>query len=104
MSRVIVPAFRRDSIASVLRDDLNINVAVSISEANQADTDPLSPIPDHRGNCAAMAKRIAFTVHGKVQGVCFRDFTQQKASSYGITGYVKNTSDGKVCQRLQTHD
>jgi len=48
-----------------------------------------------------MAKRIAFTVHGKVQGVCFRDFTQQKASSYGITGYVKNTSDGKVAGEAQ---
>jgi len=43
-----------------------------------------------------MSKRIAFTVHGKVQGVCFRDFTQQKASNYGVTGHVNNTSDGKV--------
>lgn len=25
-----------------------------------------------------------------------RAFTQEKAQSYGITGFVKNTSDGKV--------
>ncbi|KIX05931.1 uncharacterized protein Z518_03905 [Rhinocladiella mackenziei CBS 650.93] len=43
-----------------------------------------------------MTKRIAFTVHGRVQGVCFRDFTQKKARRYGVTGYVVNTSDGKV--------
>ncbi|KAK4937127.1 hypothetical protein LTR10_022179 [Elasticomyces elasticus] len=43
-----------------------------------------------------MSSRIAFTVHGRVQGVGFRDFTQRKASSYGLTGFVKNTSDDKV--------
>lgn len=25
-----------------------------------------------------------------------RDFTQKKANSYGVTGWVRNTSDGKV--------
>ncbi|KIV95675.1 hypothetical protein PV10_03299 [Exophiala mesophila] len=43
-----------------------------------------------------MAKRVSFTVHGTVQGVCFRDFTRKKATSYGLTGFVRNTSDGKV--------
>ncbi|KAF7504259.1 hypothetical protein GJ744_002517 [Endocarpon pusillum] len=43
-----------------------------------------------------MAQRISYRVHGKVQGVFFRAFTQEKAQSYGITGFVKNTSDGKV--------
>merc|ERR1712058_97022 len=45
---------------------------------------------------AVMSKRISFTAHGKVQGVFFRDFTQTQANKYGITGWVKNTSDGKV--------
>jgi len=43
-----------------------------------------------------MSKRISFTVHGKVQGVFFRDFTQQKANAYSITGFAKNASDGTV--------
>lgn len=43
-----------------------------------------------------MSQRISFTVSGKVQGVFFRDFTQQKAKSYSITGFVKNESDGTV--------
>ncbi|KAI9810848.1 MAG: hypothetical protein M1827_006055 [Pycnora praestabilis] len=42
------------------------------------------------------SKRIAFKVHGEVQGVNFRSFTQKKANSYGLTGYVSNTSNGKV--------
>ncbi|EXJ64112.1 acylphosphatase [Cladophialophora yegresii CBS 114405] len=51
-----------------------------------------------------MSKRIAFTVHGKVQGVCFRDFAQSQASSYGVTGFVSNTSDGKVAGEAQGDD
>ncbi|KAI4288710.1 MAG: hypothetical protein L6R35_002031 [Caloplaca aegaea] len=43
-----------------------------------------------------MTKRIQYTVHGEVQGVNFRSFTQSKASSYGLTGWVKNVSGGKV--------
>ncbi|KAI1611595.1 acylphosphatase [Exophiala viscosa] len=48
-----------------------------------------------------MSSRIAFTVHGRVQGVGFRDFTQRKATSYGLTGFVKNTSDDKVAGEAQ---
>ncbi|KEF54789.1 uncharacterized protein A1O9_09231 [Exophiala aquamarina CBS 119918] len=29
------------------------------------------------------------------------DFTQKKATSYGLTGYVKNTNDGKVVGEAQ---
>jgi len=43
-----------------------------------------------------MSQRISFTVHGKVQDVCFRDFTKQKAKAYNVTGFVKNESDGTV--------
>ncbi|KAI9873341.1 MAG: hypothetical protein M1830_000515 [Pleopsidium flavum] len=43
-----------------------------------------------------MSKRISFRVHGEVQGVNFRSFTEKKASSYGLTGWVTNTSNGKV--------
>lgn len=35
-------------------------------------------------------------VRGMVQGVGFRYFTYREASSLGITGYVKNLSDGRV--------
>ncbi len=41
-------------------------------------------------------KRVLLTVKGKVQGVCFRRFTQQKAQSLGVTGYVRNKEDGSV--------
>jgi len=35
-------------------------------------------------------------VHGRVQGVGFRDFTQSCAVDLGLTGWVRNQSDGTV--------
>ena len=35
-------------------------------------------------------------ISGKVQGVGFRYFVQQKANEMGITGWVKNSVDGGV--------
>lgn len=35
-------------------------------------------------------------VHGRVQGVFFRNTTQHKAAGLGITGTVKNLPDGTV--------
>lgn len=43
-----------------------------------------------------MQKRLKAIVTGNVQGVMFRDFTQRKASSFGLTGFVKNQDDGSV--------
>jgi acylphosphatase len=40
--------------------------------------------------------RIKITVHGLVQGVGFRYHTRRKALQLGLTGYVKNKSDGTV--------
>jgi acylphosphatase len=37
-----------------------------------------------------------YLVRGRVQGVGFRDFAQRMASSYGLTGYVRNLDDGRV--------
>ncbi|KAE8556251.1 hypothetical protein EYB25_000952 [Talaromyces marneffei] len=41
--------------------------------------------------------RVRFKVHGTVQGVSFRAFTQKRATEYGVTGWVRNTPDGRVC-------
>ena len=35
-------------------------------------------------------------ISGRVQGVFFRANTRQKAENLGITGWVRNTSDGRV--------
>ena len=34
------------------------------------------------------------TVHGRVQGVFFRDFVERRARALGLTGYVRNLSGG----------
>jgi acylphosphatase len=35
-------------------------------------------------------------VHGRVQGVFFRDSTRQRARSRGVGGWVRNNPDGTV--------
>ena len=41
-----------------------------------------------------MARRVI--VHGEVQGVFFRDSVSREAQSRGVTGWVRNRSDGTV--------
>jgi acylphosphatase len=40
--------------------------------------------------------QLQIVVTGKVQGVGYRYFAQMKAVQFGITGWVKNRSDGAV--------
>ncbi len=40
--------------------------------------------------------RAEILATGRVQGVCFRHYTQQTAEQYGITGWVRNRPDGSV--------
>ncbi len=35
-------------------------------------------------------------VSGRVQGVCFRVFTEEAAGRLGLTGFCRNLPDGKV--------
>jgi acylphosphatase len=42
----------------------------------------------------SVARRVV--VHGSVQGVFFRDTTRRKAESRGVSGWVRNRSDGTV--------
>ena len=41
-------------------------------------------------------KAVILQVYGKVQGVGFRYYTQKKAETLGIKGYVRNRPDGSV--------
>ena len=42
------------------------------------------------------AEARLFTVHGRVQGVWFRDSTRREAERLGIAGYALNRPDGTV--------
>jgi len=41
-------------------------------------------------------KRFHVFISGRVQGVFFRIFTQKKAESLGLCGWVRNLPDGRV--------
>lgn len=41
-------------------------------------------------------KAIHIRVTGTVQGVCFRASTREKATQWGIHGWVRNATDGSV--------
>ncbi len=40
--------------------------------------------------------RVALRIHGRVQGVFFRESARQEASRLGLTGWVKNLPGGDV--------
>lgn len=41
-------------------------------------------------------KTIRAVVAGRVQGVCFRAYTQEAALRHGVKGWVRNLPDGSV--------
>lgn len=43
-----------------------------------------------------MKKAVILKVYGRVQGVGFRYYTQQKAQQLNVSGYVRNRPDGSV--------
>lgn len=43
-----------------------------------------------------MQRRVKIVVSGRVQGVYFRMFTQNKAKHFAIQGTVRNLPDGRV--------
>ena len=43
-----------------------------------------------------MKKRVECAITGRVQMIMYRDFTKRNAQRLGLTGFVKNNSDGSV--------
>ena len=59
------------------------------------DAEPVEPVKLENG------VRKAGRAEGRVQGVGFRFFVQSTAKAMGVTGWVKNMSDGSVTMELQ---
>ena len=43
-----------------------------------------------------MPKRLHLSIRGRVQGVCYRAYTRDKARGLDATGWVRNRLDGSV--------
>jgi acylphosphatase len=43
-------------------------------------------------------KRLDAVVHGRVQGVGFREFVRHEAATRGLAGYVRNSDDGRCVE------
>ena len=43
-----------------------------------------------------MTQAVRVIVHGRVQGVFFRDYTRRKADELGLSGWVRKRADGTV--------
>ncbi|KAM9067236.1 acylphosphatase-2 isoform X2 [Sarcophilus harrisii] len=50
---------------------------------------------------AKTLKSVDYEVFGRVQGVCFRMYTEDEAKKVGVVGWVKNTSQGTVKGQVQ---
>ncbi|XP_071996652.1 acylphosphatase-2 isoform X1 [Engystomops pustulosus] len=46
-------------------------------------------------------KSVDYEVFGRVQGVCFRMYTEDEARKLGVVGWVKNTRQGTVQGQVQ---
>jgi acylphosphatase len=45
---------------------------------------------------ASLRERLHAVVRGRVQGVSFRYYTQERAAGLGLRGWVRNRPDGSV--------
>lgn len=54
-------------------------------------------------NDAAAVQTLHVHVSGRVQGVCYRASTRDKATALGIHGWVRNCDDGRVEALISGH-
>lgn len=61
----------------------------------------MSPAPGHGGESASPPARRRLIIHGKVQGVFFRETMRGRADNRGVRGWVTNRADGTVEAALE---
>lgn len=87
---VLVEGFHRIlALALMEKNGVNYNGDIVIALCEQSEILPLGKGDEEN-------KKAIIKVFGKVQGVYFRKFTQEKMRELGLMGFVKNNEDGTV--------
>ncbi|CAH1230041.1 ACYP2 [Branchiostoma lanceolatum] len=60
-----------------------------------------SPLRADNNTAIMSYTSVDFEVHGRVQGVCFRMYTEDEARKLGVVGWVRNTRQGTVDGQVQ---
>ncbi|XP_077670014.1 acylphosphatase-2 isoform X2 [Eretmochelys imbricata] len=61
----------------------------------------LHPAMSALAKASGALKSVDYEVFGRVQGVCFRMYTEDEARKMGVVGWVKNTRQGTVTGQVQ---
>lgn len=68
-----------------------------MSSAEGADTAPFDRSQEKKVTIQAMPRKtLRLVIHGRVQGVYFRDSMRREAQNLSVAGWVRNRSDGTV--------
>ena len=92
----VVRVFSKGGAVATLNSSVGKQGQVAGKALHAASPAPTSSLKITSPPKPTILQRSRFVIRGKVQGVYFRKFTQQKAVELSVFGFVENAEDGSV--------